>query len=315
MLDTAYSDTTSLPCIAAAVALLLASRTVVRRVPLMIATGLLLGLAIHSSPFNFMVSAVVVFAWLITEAPSRRWKLLTDLAVMAATVLALTGFAMFVYPVRFRVWNIIEPSLTALKSVSGEGGASFRSLNYDWTKYQIHLYLPFLALLAFAAANVRAIRKITAWELTSVLMLGGVVVMFATDQLIRGGTTLETYYYSSALMPALVLAAALHAIWGNSELPDLLRWGIVALIVALPLCIDQFAPTLEIDRVPAVPLFIVCTAGLALVGSMMWGRSANTRRSADIFAIAASMSLIGSTTLMLDAPPRDEPNGKLFNPH
>jgi len=264
-----------------------------------------------------MVSAVVVGAWAIVELNSRRARLVVDLGVIAAAVGVITVAGMVVYQIRFGVWNLVTPSLTAFKSVSGDTGNAFRSPTLEWTKYQLQLYVPLLALAAFAAANCRSVRKIAAWEATSALMLAGVFAALAADQFLREGTSLETYYYSSCLAPftALVLAATLSSLWRTTRFAEWKRWAMVSLIVLVPFAMTVFTPHLEIDRFPAVLVLFMLSTGLSFAAAQLRVSSGPRGRWVPVIAALASVVIITSTTLMLNAPPRTEPRGTLFNPH
>jgi len=264
-----------------------------------------------------MVSAVVVGAWAIVELNSRRARLVVDLGVIAAAVGVITVAGMLVYQLRFGVWDLFTPSLTAFESVSGDTGNVFRSPTLEWTKFHLQLYVPLLALAAFAGANCRSLRRVAAWEITSFLMLLGLLGALAADQFLRNGTSLETYYYSSCLAPfvALSLAATLSSLWRTATLAEWKSWALVSLIVLVPLSMNIFAPDLEIDRFPAVLIMLVLCAGLAFTAAQMGVSQRPGRTWAPVAAVLATACVITSTTLMLNAPPRTEPRGSLFHPH
>ena len=316
-LMTAYSDTTSLMYLGAAASLLIAARTVKQRTVLLVVVGLLLGLAIHSNPFNLLICAVLMGSWAIVELRSRRQMILTDLTLIGGAVVAVTLVGMLVYQVRFGSWNLFTPTLLAFKSVTGSTGNAFRSPTVEWTKYQLQLYLPLLMLTVFTAANCRSLRKIRPWEATSALMVGGVFSALCAEQFLGGGTSLETFYYSSCLAPfeALLLAATLNSLWRMATFATYAKWAMVSLIVLTPLALNAFTPLLEIDRFPAIPFMILFTSGLAIIGAQL-SVSAHARgRSAKLVAGLAAGLLLISTSLILNAPPRLEPRGTLFNPH
>jgi hypothetical protein len=306
-LMTSYSDTTGVPYLTAAAAAMLLSTTMPvtwRRHLLLVWSGCLFGLAIHSNPFLLVLSGCMVFGWSVCVLTLRRWRLVVDWLWLGAGVGLVSLAGVVVYWVRFDRPNIFAPSIDAITSLSGQNGEAFRSTTGLWESYQLQLYLGPLVLAAWAATLWRRGRRPERAELATMAMLVLFSVFFLYHQFIGGSTTLETYYYSSYLWPVVALAAgfvvvALFQATTSTRLAALFA----VTVVALPLARNLFWRDLSLTRWPWVPVAIAVTCVLALV-----------LRPSGLRAYATATVFASSSFLLMLAGPRVLAPGSLFHP-
>lgn len=208
-LMTTYADTTGVSYLVIGLGGLLWDPRRHRRVA-NAGVGLFLGLAIHSNPILAPIVVLAVLAWAAVHwrrfRPESLRRTILDLAAMGGTVVALTVLAMVVYQVRYGDWNIFKPSIDAARLYSGEEGDVWRAKNSLWASYHLQLYVPLVTVLVWGASLVGRARRIGRAELSAMTMLIAVYGYFMFNQFVQRGTILETYYYSSYLLPFTMFA-------------------------------------------------------------------------------------------------------------
>ena len=304
-LMTSYSDSTSVPYLTIGGCLLLLSRGSKHRALILAVAGLAFGLTIHSNPFGASIVAVTVAAWAVVEVRDRRWGIVRDAACLAIPVLGLTALGMIVYQVRYGDWNILRPSWETARALSGEAGQGFRSATHAWLGYHTQIYVPVLVMAAWVAVVVGAFRRTRRESVQAMLALVGVAGFFVFHQFVMDSVTLETYYYSSLLVPSTLIAAGFVIDALARRAGHRIRVYALAatLLVGLPLVRNIAWDQMEITRWPWVPIFGVAT--------VLTAASATRSRAA---AVASVALLISSSFLFVLGAPRAVPRGSLYHP-
>jgi hypothetical protein len=303
-LMTTYSDTTAIPYLVIGGVALLASRLVRHRLVALGVAGLFLALAIHSNPFVITAGGALVAGWALSELPARRIRILADGAVIVGAILVVTAVGMIAYQIRFHDWNIIKPSLDEIRTLSGTAGQNFRSKTGLWERYQLQLYLPPITLGTLAVSVLAARRRPDRDEVAVMAASALTILYFLYQEFVQKGTALETYYYSSYLLPSTILVAgfALRALTRQARGQRALA-VVAASIIAIPLLRDIAFPTFTLSWTPWVPLFAFLIAVLAALGAH---RRPVALGAALVLVLGTFGLTIGSTTKL--AP------GSLYNP-
>ena len=272
-LMTSYSDTTGIPYLTAALVLLIWSGLVPAnrsRFVQIAGAGLLLGMAVHSNPFNVGLGFVLVVAFCCTELTRRRARLLIDLSVIASAVLVVTLVGALYYEWRFNTGNIVKPSIDAVNTYSGKNGQLFRAPNYDWLRYRFHLYIAPLTLVCWLIFRHRNLRAVTRSEATAILALSGTYTFFVLYEFVIGSSSLETYYYTSYMVGPMVIAMTFTIAAALERRRDHERIAatLAVAVVGLPLVRNVAWRGFEFSFWPGVPIvLVICLAAVIAAGA------------------------------------------------
>jgi hypothetical protein len=307
-LMTAYSDTTAVPYLTAALALSIYAVTAAPsrvRTAALGATGLLLALAVHSNPVNLAVGGIIVFCSTAVDLPRRRRHALTDLATIAAPAILITLLAAAYYEWRFGTGNLVKPSLDAIHTYSGANGEAFLAPNNDWLRYRFSLYIAPLTVACWVILRLRHRRDAHAGELVAIGSLVLTYLLLVVQQFVLRNASLEIYYYASSLTGPMVLGIVFTVVAALRRTPDRERItaGLACLVVALPLLRNLVWRSFEFRFTPWVPLVVLaCLAAMTL--TVTAPRPATSRSA---FAGLAAVLLVVTNTAFLLGAPRNPP--------
>jgi hypothetical protein len=317
-LMTSYSDTTGVPYLTGALVLLIWSGLAPPgryRPAQILGAGLLLGLAVHSNPFNVGLGFVLVAAFCCTELTRRRARLVIDLAVIAAAVLFVTLVGALYYAWRFDTGNILKPSIDAVNTYSGKNGQLFRAPDYAWLRFRFHLYIAPLTLVCWLILRVRSRRAITRGEATAMLALGSTYLFFAGYEFVLGSSALETYYYTSYMTGPMVIAMTFTIVAAIERRHDRERIAaaLAVAVVVLPLVRNVAWRGFEFSFWPGVPILLAI--GLTAMLAAVLRRSTAKSRTAWTASFAI---VVLNAAFLLGAPRNPElSEGRTFryDPH
>jgi len=292
-LMTAYSDTTGVPYLTGAIALLLTTQvTDTWRRTRLVAAGALLGLAVNSNPIIVALAMAIVGGWGIWELSTRRWRIVVDGALVLAGIVGVSLFGVLYFWYRFDQPDIFTPSIDAARHWSGAAGESFRAPDYGWLSYRFFLYLPPLVLVAWLLTLPRGERpRRDGWAAMTVL--AAMSAFFVVHQFVLGSTSMETYYYTSYLTPAIVIGLALVVDRVLAPLASVWwRWSAVAVAFAFLLIRNAALETYEFSWNPGLVLVLGVT--LVAVG-LVW-------RLPRVAPVAMATLVLANGSLLFFAP-------------
>ncbi len=183
---TVYSDTTGVPYLTAAVALLLllpASRRT--RLLCCVASGALLALTIHSNAFLAAPIFAALAAWAVVQLIYRRPVVADAVAVIVGLALATAAAALY-YWIRFGNGDILTPSIDAARGLS-QVDAPDRAPTYGWLRFRPYLYLPGMAVVALLALRLGFRRVLRVHEAAAAAMLTAAFAVYVAHEFLWQG--------------------------------------------------------------------------------------------------------------------------------
>ncbi|MGH9298094.1 MAG: hypothetical protein ACRDZP_08990 [Acidimicrobiales bacterium] len=216
-----------------------------------------------------LLAAMFVFYVVVRLMRSRK-HLLSDLLVLGATALSVTGLLMIGSRLLIGPWNFISPTIAAERFLSTKQQESrWHSTSRHWAPYVTYLLVPPAIAVAWFAAFARRTQNIGTAQLFVGLTCIGEVIACVCLQFFGSVQMLEMHYFSSLLWSsicvtlALVVAEICRPLWSHLWL----RWLVPATFIVV---------TLVSEALPGVPSFgwspYGAVTALALVGAAGIGR-------------------------------------------
>ncbi len=199
----------------------------------LIAAGCLLTMAVwsHGAAVPLVAVAVVVYVGVrLRRARSGLWR---DVALLAASAIALTFLLAVCSAVLLGQFNFISPTLKSAKTLSAPASlAANHSSSWSWAPYDVYLLVPPAIVAAYFAVLARRRRGIGTTQLFIGLTGALQLAAFAYLQFISSFQALEMHFFSSTLwssltvLLAITLAELAQPLVGREAARRTLRWWI-----------------------------------------------------------------------------------------
>jgi hypothetical protein len=228
-----------------------------------------------------------------------RKHLVADTALVAGVAVVVTAVLSLASGLVLGNFDFILPSWQAYRFLSQPAEiAVWHSSNWRWAPYVAYILVPPAIVAGFVTTFARRSRAVPTPQLLVGVVAGGQFVVFVYMQFFGNLQTLEMYFFSSILWPAICIALAITL----AELARPLfghRWG-----QWLPAC-ALLTVALVYEADPHVPAFgwlpygaLVGAFIVAVAGGARWLRQVPSRAPLWIGTITAIVAIAGSSLVL-----------------
>ena len=303
---TLYADTVGIPCLIAGTALLLAPRNSRRLWVRSSIAGLFYGVAINANLFVLGPLFATAGVLALLSCLRRDFRRLIDLLWVGLGIGLVTLAGSVYYGIHYGHFDVLGPSIEAIRRYSGADGLALRSPDHAWISFSPHLFIPaavMFALTALLATNKARSRN--TWvkrifepgTLDALAIIAAVQLFYLFHQFVLDGYSAEAYYYYSYTFPFSIVGLTLAL--SQLDTRQRSRWvGLVFLVIAasFPIARNVAFQDLQLWLWPGVVIIL----GLVLVSTLI------AKRTSALAAFAGALLVVGVGVLGVAAP-RDVP--------
>jgi hypothetical protein len=173
-----------------------------------LAIGALFGLAVNSNFFALAIGGLIVVPYLVWHWGSLQSRLWRDLVFAMTGFTAVYTFGVAMFYLKYGIWRIHEPTWSMIQWSMAGHGQVYKVDYQEWVRTTLYAYIPAFLALSFLGAyssNYQARRLLLAIGAYA----GAVIAFMGWSQWMSQLAVIETPYYFSFLMPALLPLVAI----------------------------------------------------------------------------------------------------------
>jgi Dolichyl-phosphate-mannose-protein mannosyltransferase len=273
------------------------------------AAAVLMTMAVWSHSVALPLVAATLVVWLGLRIARERSHLGSDVAVIAAVAIAVTGLLSLGSGILIGQYNYVTPTWDAYRFLSTPAQvAVWHTKGWRFVEYLPYLLVPPAVIGAWVVTFARKARTIPTAYLVVGLTCVVQTVVFAYLQFFDSVETLEEHYFSSTLWSSVCLTLGLvlcEAAKPFFERKRLWSWVAAGLVLAVPLAYEA-APRepayLWVGTGLVLAVVLMCGGALARLASLVSGRRVALVCSALGIVIVAGCALYLSADPVLRDP-------------
>lgn len=166
-------------------------------------SGLLMGLAIHSTVYCSVLLATAIPAYLYYTYAKGFKRQLNSLFLLASGIIIITIIGCSIFAVRYGSWNIFEPTTQITHTLATMSNNVWLNKKEGWQFHTLPLYLPVIALSSIFLRNRKdSLSKLTISSLFFLLLFSSVTYGHG---FVKQTAILDYFYYFSFFIVPTVL--------------------------------------------------------------------------------------------------------------